>query len=431
MQRRMSTAVSSKRLSLSSFLPILVVGLAPVLMVLVPWDFGTDMTSYRGFMRGLSLTVPLVEILFILLASTRGFSLFAAIRALPELSKIGAAAFLLTTIAGTMLSAKVPIFSLIGIGKIVIHALFFLSLLHEVAKGGRKWRRALWLAIGCGVLGYCLLWLANIVAYQPTGDDWVGLVPGIPNVRGIGFFGLAGFFAGYCVYATAGGFNHPKIAHAVGVAISVVALVLIIWTGSRGGMLAIVSGTIFAFLFAPALRRSIAGFFGSALILAVLASYALPIVNENYGLMRMISSSSIIVDGGNPSAGRTQIWAGTIQKIMERPVLGWGIEQFAVSGPEETLGYKQPHNMILQILFSVGFLGGLATLMMLLPIALRVVFDLSQPEHVAAWGYITGTIVFGLYDAAFYYTYPVMIFLIAAAIILTPEKPSIASDRSS
>jgi O-antigen ligase len=198
-----------------------------------------------------------------------------------------------------------------------------------------------------------------------------------------------------------------------------------------GGMLAVISGTIFAFFFAPVLRRSIAGFFGSALILAVLASYALPIVNENYGLKRMISSSSIIVDGGNPSAGRTQIWAGTVQKIMERPVLGWGIEQFAISGPEETLGFKQPHNMILQILFSVGFLGGLATLMMLLPIALRVVFDLSQPERVAAWGYVTGAIAFGLYDAAFYYTYPVMIFLIAAATILTPEKPSVAPDRSS
>jgi O-antigen ligase len=429
MQWRMSTIPYSG--PTAKFLPlsVMLVGMAPALMVLLPWDFGPDMNAYRGFMRGLSLTVTLVEILFILIALARGFSLFAAIRKLPELSKLGAALFLVTAIAGAALSAKVPIYALIGIGKIVIHGIFFLALRHEVVVGGRKFREALWLATGSGVLAYCLLWIANIVIYQPSGNDWIGLVPGLPHVRGIGFFALAGFFAGYCIYATADGGERPKITSAAGIAMSIVALVLVIWTGSRGSLLAIIAGSIFVFVSAPTIRGKFAKYFGITAFLAIVVSQPLPIVHDAYGLQRIISSSSPIVDGDDPSSGRTQMWLGTIEKIKERPIFGWGVEQFAIAGPERTLGFKQPHNMILQLLFSTGVLGLLAMLMTVIPLASKIELGQPYPERLAARGYVAGALMFGLYDAAFYYPYPVMVFAIAAAIMLAPEKQLPASGR--
>lgn len=430
MQGRMSTTASSKPNSAYSIWPVIIIGLAPVLMVLVPWDFGPDMNRYRGFMRGLSLTPTLVEILFVLVAMARGFSLFASIRQLPELSKIGAALFFIVAISGAAFSAKVPIYALIGIGKIVIHALFFLALWHESAAGGSRFRRALWLATGCGILGYSLLWLVNIVVYQPTGNDWIGLVPGLPHVRGVGFFALAGFFAGYCLYATAEQATRPKAITAAGFILSVLALVLMIWTGSRGSLLAIIAGSFFVFISAPTIRRRFAKYFGIAALLAVIVSQPLPIVNDTYGLQRIISSSTPIVDGDDPSSGRTEMWLGTIDKIKERPIIGWGVEQFAIAGPERTLGYKQPHNMILQLLFSTGFLGLLAILMMVMPLVSKIELGHPVPERVAARGYVAGAFMFGLYDAAFYYPYPVMVFAIAVAIMLVTEKPPPASDRS-
>lgn len=400
-------------------------------MAILPWDFGNDFGQYRVIMRGHSLVVPLLQCLIVLIVMAGGFSPYNSIRALPGLSKVGACLFCVIATVGAFTVAKSPILVAVGMFKISIHALFFLAVIDQF----KNWRRielmCCWFAISLGLLVYWFIWITNIWIFEPKGRDWVRLIPGITQVRGLGFFAVAGFFAGMALAAKSKFQEWRSPVFLVGVLVSVSALVMLLWTGSRGGLLAIISGVAFVFVFSPGFRKSIALYFGSALILGLVASFPLPIVNQSYGLERIISSSSTIVDGDDPSSGRTQMWAGTVQKIIERPMLGWGIEQFAISGPKETLGYKQPHNMILQILFSVGFLGGLAMLIMLLPIASRVVFDLSQPERVAAWGYVTSAIVFGLYDASFYYTYPVMIFLISAAIILTSEKPSIASDRSS
>jgi O-antigen ligase len=124
------------------------------------------------------------------------------------------------------------------------------------------------------------------------------------------------------------------------------------------------------------------------------------------------------------------MWVGTIEKIKGRPIAGWGVEQFAAAGPEKTLGYKQPHNMVLQLLFSTGILGAIAALLIALPFLPRLNWDMSMPDRLAAWGLIAGTLTLGLYDAAFYYTYPVMIFLMAVAIILKPVEPIAASGKS-
>lgn len=410
---------------------IFLVGAAPALMAILPWDFGNDFGQYRVIMRGHSLVVPLLQCLIVLIVMAGGFSPYNSIRALPGLSKVGACLFCVIAAVGAFTVAKSPILVAVGMFKISIHALFFLAVIDQVENWRRRELMCFWFAISLGLLVFWFVWITNIWIFEPNGRDWVRLIPGVTNVRGLGFFAVAGFFAGMALAAKNKFQEWQSPVFVLGVLVSVSALIMVLWTGSRGGLLAIMSGAGFIFVFAPALRKSVAVYFGLALILALAASYPLPIVNESYGLERIILSSSTISDGANPSSGRTQMWAGTVQKIMDRPMLGWGIEQFAISGPEETLGFKQPHNMILQILFSIGFLGGLATLMILLPIASRVVFDISQPESVAAWGYVTGVIVFGLYDAAFYYPYPVMIFLIAAAIILTSEKPLIAPDRSS
>jgi O-antigen ligase len=51
-----------------------------------------------------------------------------------------------------------------------------------------------------------------------------------------------------------------------------------------------------------------------------------------------------------------------------RPLTGWGIDQFKISGPLITLGLKQPHNIFLQILFSVGLIGTILALIAGLPL---------------------------------------------------------------
>jgi hypothetical protein len=250
---------------------IILLGLAPVMMVLIPWDFGAEINHYRGFMRGLSLTVPLLEMIFVLLATARGFSLFAAVRDVPLVSRAGFAMLLAVIIVGAAFSSKIPIVSLIGLGKIVLHALFFLAVRDQLSRANAKLRNIIWTAIGFGLLAYWAIWCFNIWAFEPQGADWVGLVPGVTNVRSLGFFALAGFFAG-AVQALSN--NGKRSAYLLGAVISASALIMILWTGSRGGLVAVVVALSLLLILSSHFRVNLAKF--SVIVFPVLSACCFP-----------------------------------------------------------------------------------------------------------------------------------------------------------
>lgn len=425
----MSTTVSRTPLSGSSLQLLVVVGLTPVLMVLVPWDFGPDMNHYRGFMRGSSLTVTFVEMLFLLIALTRGFSLFAAIRNLPELSKLGAASFLVVAAAGAVLSAKVPVYALIGIAKIVVHALFFLAISREAALGDSRFRRGLWLAAGCGVLGYCLLWLIDIAVYNPKADDWIWLVPALTHVRWVGFFALASFCSGVGTLTlnSAGQIKVTKMM--LPLLFMAVGFFLAFWTATRGAMLAILITTIFASYFSRD-WKAIAGLTLGAAIIAISIAIALPNVHTAYGLERLLSSAAQGQDVNGLSSNRLQLWIETLQKIGLHPWIGSGIDQFRFLGPEATLGFRHPHQSILQLLFSAGILGMVALTFVVAPLMRLLPTALPSPTEWAAASFLIAGTIYGLHDGFFYYAYPVMLYVMAIAILIKFPAPLSASDRS-
>jgi O-antigen ligase len=410
-----------------AFTGIMIVGLSPVLMILIPWDFGAEMSAYRAFMRGLSMTVPLIESVFVLLAAAGGFSLFAAIRDMPRWTRVGFLMLLAIIILGAAFSSKIPVLSLVGLGKISMHALFFLAVRHQVSAADPDLQHSFWKAIGFGLLAYWVLWGINIWLFEPQGREWVTMVPGVTNVRSLGFFAVAGFFAGIAV-AMAKAARQSQ--YLLGIVIAGAALVMAFWTGSRGALLAIMMGLLWLLIFAGSIRNALAKFFAVVFSLAVCISLLLPSVDPHYGIERIIFSSVATPTESDITSGRTEMWRATAKKIAEKPFAGWGVEQFAVSGPEHALGYKQPHNMLLQLLFSTGLLGAIAILLIVLPFLPKLSLEMSSPDRLAAWGVIIGTLTFGLYDAALYYTYPVMVFLLSVTMVLKPIVASTASDKS-
>jgi O-antigen ligase len=409
------------------YIGAMLVGLAPVLMALIPWDFGSEMNVYRAFMRGLSMTVPLLESVFVLLAAANGFSPFAAIRNMPKWTKFGFALLLAVIIMGTAFASKVPVLSLVGLGKICMHALFFLAVRQQLDIADTDMRNNFWRAVGSGLIAYWVIWGINIWLFDPQGSEWVTLVPGVTNVRSLGFFAVAGFFAGLAVAMDT---NAGRSRFSVSTAITVAALVMVFWTGSRGALLAILIAVFGLLIFAGRARDALIKFCALAFFISIAISLLLPSVDPNYGIERIIFSSVATPADSDVTSGRTQMWIETANQIVRKPVGGWGVEQFAVSGPERTLGFKQPHNMFLQLLFSTGLLGVIATLLIALPLLPKLSLDISTSDRFAAWGVIVGTITFGLYDAAFYYTYPVMLFLLAVAMVFKPAALTSASDKS-
>lgn len=408
---------------------ILLVGAAPTLMAIVPWDFGNHFGRHRIILRGHSLVVPLIECLIVLIVMAQGFSPFNAVRALPRLSKAGASLFCAVATFGAVTVAKSPILVLVGMFKIGIHALFFLAMVDQI----KGWRNdetlRFWFAIAIGLLIYWLIWGTSIWLFDPQGPDWTLFIPGVTHVRGLGFFAFAGFFAGLALAARDGfhGWRSSTVIH--GALVSVAALVMVFWTGSRGALIAISSGLAFLLVLNSHVRYCLMRFCGMVFALAIIIALPMPKVSHGYGIERIITSSNPAATG-DPSSGRSEMWRQTLKKIESRPLTGWGIEQFSVSGPAKTLGYKQPHNMFLQLLFSVGLLGALGALLAAMPFWRKLKWDMSAPDRLAAWGYLSGATAFGLYDAVFYYPYPVMIFLLAAAMVFRPGQTQAASDRS-
>lgn len=410
--------------------PILVlIGLTPILMVILPWDFGPDMNLYRWFVRRYSLSVSIVETLVVLLAMLRGFSPFRSIGALPLLSKLG---LLLAGLSALLIAAFVavePIGAMLSLFQIFMHLMLVLAIVHLFENRGII-RNHIWTAIGIGVVGYCIIWGIAIAAYPPVDNDWIVLVPGVTNVRWVGFFALSSYCAGISFLPAEVDKEGSRFRLFLALFFSTVGMAIGFWTGTRGAVIAIIAATIASSLFLAEARRKILLLALSATFVASLVSSVLPVVHPGYGLARIIGSSISNSNMEDLSSGRTILWFETIKKINKRPIAGWGLDQFVYVGPESSLGLRHPHQGILQLLFSTGLLGVLTTLMIALPFAKQFPRKLSLPHEWAAAAYFSGAIIYGLYDGFFYYPFPVMIFLISIACLRAATLPQPATGRS-
>lgn len=409
---------------------IILLGLTPAIMVLLPWDFGAEMNFYRGFMRGNSLPVTIIEFIFVLLALLRGFSPAKSIAALPGVTRLGLALFALTSIWTTLFIAEYSIAAILGLIKIFGHLMFGLAFAHQLATWTNSQRQTIWPIVGLGVVGFCLLWGVNIVFYNPSGEDWMWLVPTLTNIRWIGFFALAGFCSGLGAIVL---FDDGRVVRsrvALPLALCILSSFLAIWTASRGAILAILVASSITLFFARD-RKAIAVLIMTAIIFALAIAAATPVPHESYGLGRLFGSANLANGLNGLSSNRIEVWLETIRKISFHPWLGWGIDQFRIAGPENTIGFRHPHQSILQLLFSTGVAGAVATTMIVIGLSRTVRDTLKSPIHLAAASYIVAGTIYGLHDGFFYYTYPVMVYLVAIAILITPtNEQTTASDRS-
>ena len=106
--------------------------------------------------------------------------------------------------------------------------------------------------------------------------------------------------------------------------------------------------------------------------------------------MTLVSKSGD-ADELTSATGRAEIWAYTIRLIRERPIVGYG----AATTPYYLKDYSQyTHNMILNVAFSTGIIGGFAMLMMVLG-RIRAMTTFSYP---LADGILAFIIVNGIFE---------------------------------
>jgi O-Antigen ligase len=406
---------------------IILLCLTPALMVLIPWDFGNELPPWREILRYNSLTVPFIEFFFVGLAITNGFRPVRALRLLMPATKAGLIILTACALWTTLFLAVVPFTAMMGMTKFVAHCLFALAMSHMVSIWSEAERNLVWPAVGLGLLGYCLLWWINIAYFHPVGNDWVRLVPATTNVRWVGFFAFS------CFCAAIGTIVQTSLSNSrwrllVAIVFATVAFAVAFWSGTRSAIVAIAVAAIVSALVLPVRRQiilttSVSLFFGLGI------ASVLPIVHPAYGLGRMLAASNPSVDIDTMSSSRLQIWVEIFGKFLERPIFGWGIDQLRYTYDDQAKLVRNPHQAVLQVLVSSGLCGVFAYLCFAVQFVRSIPRSFSKSYQFAAIAYLAGAIAYGMYDGFFYFTYPVMMFIVAAVCLNAPTCSS-ASDRS-
>jgi putative inorganic carbon (hco3(-)) transporter len=137
------------------------------------------------------------------------------------------------------------------------------------------------------------------------------------------------------------------------------AITLVLLTGSRGGFLAL--GTVFLVMFLT--KISGLGKTQKFLIFLILAGFYF-LLEDKINLERYLSIFEIEEDYNISSeSGRLQVWEYSIQLILNNPITGVGVECFpmAVGYLREALGliprWQFTHNSFLQVAVEVGLIG--------------------------------------------------------------------------
>jgi O-antigen ligase len=400
-------------------------------MALVPWDFGTEMTNYRALMRGMSLIVPIIEICCILWALRLKIELFEPVTNFPPFEKI-ALAGLAGIAAFTSLFIAIDITAAVmGLLMWLVHLLFGITVFQIARNMNNPDFKSIFVGISIGLLAYLSILILYISMIEdPDQYNWTGLIPGIPNIRSLGFFSVAGFAAGAAIsFRSSRTFHFP-----LGLFFASTAIGLAVWSATRGALFAILATVLFLFVQRSEYRNiRFVGWVTGVVAISVLLSTVSYKPNDQFGLNRLFASvekSDGSVDG--LSSGRVQVWKETVTEIAKRPLFGFGERQFRKVGPERARGLNQPHNIFLQIAFQWGIVGALLFFLLLARLALQVWRKTNRGKNMGIGEQILviSILVYSLYDAALFYPYPIMMFTLAVALALArPTQPAPAADR--
>ncbi len=150
--------------------------------------------------------------------------------------------------------------------------------------------------------------------------------------------------------------------------------VALLFTGTRGTTLGLIGGGLIAlFLFAVRTRRSKAAWWTAGVVVALVVAGALIYVNrqsafvQNIGFLNRLSSISLT---DSTVKARFLNWGMAWQGAKERPLLGWGQENYAIVfdkyydprmyGQEQW--FDRTHDVVFDWLVAGGFLGLLSYL---------------------------------------------------------------------
>ena len=266
----------------------------------------------------------------------------------------------------------------------------------------RDWHRLLQISIWASipVLLYALGQYFHVSFIAPSETYRVESTIGNPVFLAGYLMVLLPITAGYAI-ATKGSFNRWVFG-----AIGLTQFIVLLLTGSRGGMVALFITILVLMIIYAILHRKRYLFWWAGLFMVVSLALAgitqwqadSPLVRNNL-VLRRISEINL-----TQSASQTRLWAWRegIVAWTQRPLLGWGLENYSVAQNQnykpfmekysiEETWFDRAHNIFVDSLVMTGIIGFLA-LIFLFGVILVMAWRMSTRSE-SEWGRAVGLII--------------------------------------
>jgi O-antigen ligase len=297
-----------------------------------------------------------------LMAPLAGLLMIGAVQLLP---------FGGSTIAGVQTTGSLtvdPYATKAFLARLLIYLVFFGICSSYINNG----RRAAVVAIGLVMFGAVLAFLGMLQRVSdPTSvlgiRESTQAIPFGPYVNQHHFAALMNMTSGLALahLMSADASRQRRVMLAVG---AMLMLAAVLFTGSRGGLLAYLSVVAFVVSF-KLLNREQNGesvsrgrWLGGALVVIAVVILSIGLVlflGGDQALLRGIGSANL---GSDVSTGRSHFWAVALQIFLAHPLIGTGLETFGVVFPQYdtwsgAMRVEQAHNDYLQMLAEAGLAG--------------------------------------------------------------------------
>ncbi len=397
----------------------------PIFMVFFSIKTDNDFTIFQLVMRAYWAPAIIFEFYTLFLALHFNWKPWEQFKLLSPTAKSALLIWIVSLFLSLTFSILLPnalIYSFLWI----LHLGFFGAILHLLSVWNEKAETihifALIFPIGSAISAILLVSFSFYIGHE-TDFDWVSDMPGFSNIRHIGYLLLLG--AATSLGALVSGYY--KSLHFT---LAIINIALIIWFGSRGPLLALLVATIIGVVVLPALRKiDRLLVITTILALASIISQIIPTPpNVSYNIFNRVEVKQVENSQSSEnridtiSSGRLVMWKDAAQMIVQKP-LGHGSDQFKYSAKSAKGASRHPHNLLLQIFFEWGLIGGATFLFLIAMIVRTIVHEFIAGRSKAI--FLLPTIaasIFALMDGLLFYALPIS--LLCLLIALQIHKPA-------
>jgi O-antigen ligase len=209
--------------------------------------------------------------------------------------------------------------------------------------------------------------------------------------------------------------------------LAVVASMTLFWSGSRGGVIAFLTGILFIFYFTK--QKNMKGILPMVLSLVVggALSYFLYLPGDSYGIFARIGQTLEAQGMTAASTGRTVIWHNVVLYIAERPFTGYG---YLPHKSMEGLTHGSAHNIILDLWLGFGLIIGTVVILFGVMLWARafVFFRKANDQYISAlFCVVTTLLLYSMISGPYARTFPLLLFAVPFGVILglRSSKPSL------